>query len=246
MSKTLVYNSKGGVGKSLITREIVAGPKASETVIVEIDKLNKTQEGYKKHFKEVIVLGRENVKDCLKPLISEEHVVVDVGADALSDAIKAIRNYEIFDFIDLIVIPLIPGRSEAQNAIQIYRSMSKYHNNVLFAFNRYKPGVPLEEQYDVFASSFEKFIGRKLEEKDYIVIEEVEEFKYAQTKQDIIANMVKREPLVGKAKEALAAGDKELFDRIMSAEIERRGMITAYNRIIKPLHEELEKRGENK
>ena len=52
--RVLVFNSKGGCGKSLIAREVIAAPQAESMIIVEIDTLNTTQLVYKKDFKDVL------------------------------------------------------------------------------------------------------------------------------------------------------------------------------------------------
>jgi MinD-like ATPase involved in chromosome partitioning or flagellar assembly len=238
--KVLVYVSKGGVGKSLTAREIVAGPMAKSTVIVEIDPLNKTQMNYKEHFKEVVVLNNSNAQKALNYLIKEDNVVIDIGADSLSDGMASIKNYSLLDYIDVVVIPIIPGRSEAQNALLIYSRLTEAGcENIKFVFNRRDPEKPLEEQYFVFFQNFEHKLGRSIREDEYAVVEEIEEFDFAQTHRSIVANLATSESYIEAALEADKAGNTAEFERLMDLELERRAMNRVYNEIVLPAHNKL-------
>lgn len=80
----LVFNSKGGCGKSTLTREVIAAPFGKDITIIEIDELNKTQEPYSERFNSVIELRKDEIKDLLIHLNEHDNAVIDVGTDNLS------------------------------------------------------------------------------------------------------------------------------------------------------------------
>ncbi|ADD67450.1 hypothetical protein Dacet_0662 [Denitrovibrio acetiphilus DSM 12809] len=83
----LVFTTKGGAGKSTISREIVSAERAKDITIVEIDSLNMTQKRYEKSFKAVVELDNTNIESLYKLLrkarLGNDDVVIDVGSDNL-------------------------------------------------------------------------------------------------------------------------------------------------------------------
>ena len=177
--RILIYNSKGGCGKSLLAREVIAAPNAEETVIVEIDELNLTQLAYEKYFKEIIELKKGNIKDLLMLLNKHENIIIDVGVDNLSDTLKVLVDYQLFDDIDLVVIPLTNGRTDGENALKTYSTISKFTKKIMFAFSRYDDSKSMEYQYQVFFNNIGKVGIENINEK-YITINESDIFTDAQ------------------------------------------------------------------
>jgi len=191
--RILTFNSKGGCGKSLLAREIIAAPKAEQTVIIEIDTLNKTQLTYKKYFKDVIELDKDSIKDLLIYLNEYNDCVIDVGADNLTITIDTLVKYQLFDDIDLVVIPLTSGRTDCENALKTYSMIKKLTDNIMFAFSRFNEEEKLEDQYPVFFKNIKniKNIDIKYIEKNHITVTDSDIFLEAQNEKQLVINLAK-------------------------------------------------------
>jgi len=236
--RVLVFNSKGGCGKSLIAREVIAAPKSESMVIVEIDTLNTTQLSYKKDFKDVIELSKQNISDLLSILNEYDDVVIDVGADNLTDTLKVLVDYQIFDDIDLVVIPMSQGRTDCENALQSYSVISRYIKNIMFAFSRYQESEPIADQYQVFFSNLEKVGVEKLDEK-YITINDSDVFIDAQNAKELVITMALEVNYKEQALDAKNAGDMDSFHRLMKKELNKRAAKILLDKCILPAHKKL-------
>ncbi|MCF7971161.1 MAG: hypothetical protein K9L22_08375 [Methylococcaceae bacterium] len=236
--RTLVFNSKGGCGKSLIAREVIAAPKAKEMIIVEIDTLNTTQLSYKKDFKDVIELSKQNINDLLSILNEHDEVVIDVGADNLTATLTVLVDYQIFEDIDLVVIPMTPGRTDCENALQSYSVISQYIKNIMFAFSRYKENENIEDQYQVF---FKNMKERGLENigGKYITINDSEIFIDAQNAKELVINMAENIDYKGQALKAKNDGNIDQFHLLMKKELNKRAAKILVDKCILPAHKKL-------
>jgi len=234
--RILVFNSKGGCGKSLLAREIIAAPKAKDTVIVEVDKLNNTQQPYKRFFKDVIELDDTTLTDLLKILNREDNVVIDVGADHLAKTIDTLVKYDLFDDIDLVLIPMMSGRTDEENALVTYRTLSTFTKNIMFAFSRFNEAESLERQYEVFMNNYTDVRQAELKESDYVVINDSSIFVTAQTSKQLAINVADKVDHKAKALEAKRAGDMQLFTELMDKELNKRAAAILLKECIMPAH----------
>jgi len=207
-------------------------------VIVEIDTLNTTQLPYKKDFKSVIELSKHNISDLLSILNEYDDVVIDVGADNLTDTLKVLVDYQIFDDIDLVVIPMTPGRTDCENALQSYSVISQYIKNIMFAFSRYKENEPIDDQYQVFFSNIEKVGVEKLDEK-YITINDSDLFIDAQNAKELVITLALEVNYKEQALEAKKSGDMDDFHRLMKKELNKRAAKILVDKCILPAHKKL-------
>lgn len=235
--RVLVFNSKGGCGKSLLAREIVAAPKAKDIVIVEIDKLNSTQQPYKPFFKDVIELDDSTITNLLKILNSEDNVVIDVGADHLAKTIDTLVKYDLFADIDLVIIPMASGRTDAENALGTYLTVSKFTKSIMFAFSRCNEAESLKRQYEVFFANYSDATGQaELKESDYVVINDSSIFVTAQTSKQLAVNLADKVDHKAKALEAKKEGDMQLFEELMDKELNKRAAAILVKECIMPAH----------
>lgn len=235
----LVFNSKGGCGKSLVSREVIAAPIKEQMVIIEIDELNKTQSSYAEKFKQVIQLKRGDVKQLLLYLNEYDNVVVDVGIDVLSQTLNTIIQYGIFEDIDRVVIPVSQGRSDSENALKTYLAIKNHCSDIVFAFTRVDPDEKLSTQYPVLFSNAEKTLGKAITEEDYVTIDNSEIFNDAQNDKTLILEMSEDQNYRAKAFEAKARGDFAKFRALMELEIDRRASKLLVEECILPAHRKL-------
>ena len=234
--RILVFNSKGGCGKSLLTREIIAAPIAAETVIAEIDTLNQTQLTYKDKFKDVIELDKSNIKDLLIHLNSHEKLVIDVGADNLTTTLNTLVKYQLFDDIDMVIIPITSGRTDEINGLKTYVALTEHKTRIMFAFSRCIENEKLEDQYKVFFNNLQKS-GLKTIEGNYIVIRESDIFADAQNIKELVINMANSVDDHKKlALNAKANGDMIRYEEHMQKELTKRAAKILVNDCILPAH----------
>lgn len=234
----LVFNSKGGFGKSLITREIIAAPFGKDIVIAEIDSLNKTQQPYINRFKTVIELNKEEIKDLLIYLNEHDNIVIDVGVDNLSATLQKIVEYSIFDDIDKVVIPLGLGRSDSENALKTYNVISKHCDKIIFAFTNFNQDKSIESQYPVFFSNVSK-VAPNFTDKDYVTINASSIFHDAQHDKKLVIEMAKEVDHKSAAIAAKKEGNINKFRDLMQLELNKRAAQILVKQCIMPAHEKI-------
>lgn len=238
MPSYLIFNTKGGCGKSLIAREVIAGPKASDFVIVEIDPLNKSQLSYSSSFKAVIEIGKDNIEEVLIALNEHDNVVIDVGVDSLSDTVERLVDYQVFEDIHCLVIPLTPGRTDEENALSTYKTIAPLCLKTVFVFNRYDKTMSLEEQFPVFFRNVAKIIP-DFNINDHGTLPESGLFPDAQNDRVLVAEMAQQATYKVDALAAKEAGDMNKFRALMQKELHRRAAALLLEKDILPLHEKI-------
>lgn len=236
--KTLVFNSKGGSGKSLIAREIIAAPKAIETVIIEIDALNRTQQNYLSQFKLVIELETNKVKDLIIPLVRFNNCVIDVGTNNSTTVISVMNNYDLFKNINNIVIPLGVGRSDSENALKTYAALKGRCSDIKFAFTNFNQNENFEDQYKVFFDNINDYI-KNFNENQYVKIPFSEVFLEAQYKKLLVTELAKEVDYSSEGILAIKSGDDKRFEELMQKELAKRAAQVLIKNIIMPANKKL-------
>lgn len=236
--RILVFNSKGGCGKSLVTREIIAAPKAKDFVIAEIDELNRTQAPYADRFKDVLQLSKETVKELLIHLNDHDNIVIDVGADNLSATLQVLVEYSLFDDIDRVVIPLGPGRTDCENALKTYQAVNNHCDNIVFAFNRVDPQLSLDDQFPVFFNNAPKMIP-DLSDDMKVIITESDIFLDAQNEKKLVTELAENIDYKSASLTAKTEGDTEKFRSLMQQELNKRAAQILLEKTILPAHNKI-------
>ena len=219
--KHFVFSTKGGVGKSLAAREIVAGPAAKEYVMIEIDELNKTQSAYKSSFKQIIELNQDNIKDLLVICNEHDDLIIDVGVDNLSATMQVFVDYALFDEIDQVIIPLFNGRTDSENALKSYAMIQPFCANIKFIFGR-ATYEPVDSQFSIFFNNIRKIMP-DFSTKDYVIIYESDIYIDAQNQKRLVAEIAEDDhEYKVEALDAKHAGNMSLFNQLMQKELLKR------------------------
>lgn len=236
----LVFNTKGGCGKSLVAREVIAAPQAADIVVVEIDKLNTSQSPYKNSFKKVIQLTKNNVEEILIHMNDHDNIVIDVGTDDITAVYDKLVAYDLLELIDKVIIPLMPGTQE-KNALNSYNSIKKYCKNIMFAFVNFNDEEPLKDQFPIFL----KFIKEDFpdfSEKDYVEIRHSDIFRDAQHQPGsakLVTELAREVDYVTAALTARKQGDLEKFRDLMKQELHKRAARVLVRDCIMPAHKKI-------
>lgn len=175
MSKFIVLNSKGGVGKSTLSVQVLAPylyqkkEKNEKVKLVEFDDENRDSVTFVNsqilEAQRYKLSGNDLDSTLTNVTIDYENLIVDVGGNKTTTYIlNSLKNTNLIDVFDCAVIPLGDGEQDAINAINIYnkiRDLSK-DIKVIFALSRVNRNYDLEIQFlDFFGDTKGRIDNRK-------------------------------------------------------------------------------------
>jgi deoxyadenosine/deoxycytidine kinase len=197
--KIIVISSKGGVGKSSITMQLIAPYLYQKTGKVvsfyEFDDENSDCLSYGASNltkRELVEVSSNILREKITDIISkDETACFDIGGNKTTSVVlDALHENGMIHFIDLVVIPLLDGEQDGINASIIYTILKGMRPNLKFVFilNRAKSHKYVKYQFDnyfgdvrgIFSES--RSVSNHLfdEDKDnYIVMLDDEVVKYS-------------------------------------------------------------------
>lgn len=196
--KILVLSSKGGVGKSTVSMQIIAPylyEKNQRNMIsfYEFDDENIDSLSYGGSF----LSNRESIdveeflimEKFIEILSKDEFCCIDVGGNKSTTlCLNTLNDCGMISQIDLAIIPLLDGEQDAINAKNVYDSLKKMDSNIkiIFALNRVKNQKFIEYQFDNYFGDIREIFDdssaliHHIEDKDnYICIEDSDMIKYS-------------------------------------------------------------------
>lgn len=154
-------NTKGGVGKSTISTQIVAPYlyKLHKTKVkyYEFDDENDDSKSfYDCEILDINQISVENsdLRDVLADILLEkEDICIDIGANKTTTYIfNALLDSGMFNVLNMIVIPLMDGEVDAVSALNLYMNIREINKDVkvMFALNRVNKSRDLYHQFEAF------------------------------------------------------------------------------------------------
>ena len=181
----VVFNYKGGVAKSansVLIADFVGEIIEGETVLVEIDKINKSANKIKDADYPIVQLDFDKFTDDgfvdLETYINTKGLtIIDVGSVKLEIFHKSMVESGLYSVVDLVVIPSMDGGDDYDTAIkylELMRDELDVKEKILFSFNRYNEPEynTVEEQFDYFfesADAIKKRYGITLKDRYYAI-----------------------------------------------------------------------------
>jgi len=148
--KVAVISSKGGVGKSTISMQLVTPYLFIKNELNPINHYEFDDENNdSSSFGASKLINRKQVS-VSSPILREElaeifaqdkSICLDIGANKTTmTLIEALNDSGMINFLDLVFIPLLDGEQDAINASFIYSVLKGYNENLKFVFvlNRVK------------------------------------------------------------------------------------------------------------
>jgi hypothetical protein len=198
--KILVISSKGGVGKSTVSMQLVVPylyEKNSKEAIslYEFDDENIDSLSYggsslsvreSIDMEEFVIMNK-----FIEVLSKDEFSCIDVGGNkSTALCLETLNNCGMLSEIDLVIIPLLDGEQDAINAKKVYDSLTNIYSDVkiVFALNRVKNKKFVEYQFDNFFGDIREIfddseaITLNIDKKyrdNYICIEDSDIIKYS-------------------------------------------------------------------
>lgn len=196
--KIAVLNTKGGVGKSTVSMQLIVPylyriNSNSPVSFFEFDDENEDAISFDKSrlvwIEKVRVSGadlRETLRDIL---LLDNNICIDIGANKTTVYIlDALIDSGMVYALDLVAIPLMDGELDAVSAINVYHKLKKANPslNTVFVLNRWNENRELESQFDIFLGDKYGFFDTKgyinyIDDNDrnYIVLADSDAIKYS-------------------------------------------------------------------
>lgn len=157
--KILVGNTKGGVGKSTISVQILApflfelGGNVS-VPLVEFDDENKDAQTFSNstliEASQVSLLGTDLIETLNTLVVSHKHLIIDIGGNKTTSVLlNALESSGMMEGFDMFVIPLMDGEQDAVNAIRVYKRVRAISSSIaiVFALAKVDRNMSLEMQF---------------------------------------------------------------------------------------------------
>jgi len=160
--KIVVISSKGGVGKSTISMQVITPylyEKNNKQPIqfYEFDDENEDSLSYggsKLTERKLIEVADEILfTQMLEILSSDENICIDIGGNkSTTMALNALNKTGAIYEVDMAVIPMLDGEQDAINASKIYQQLKNANPDIkiVFALNKVKQLKYLKYQFDNF------------------------------------------------------------------------------------------------
>lgn len=185
--KIMVVSSKGGVGKSTISMQLVAPylyERCNKTVAYyEFDDENCDALSYgasELTKREVVCVDPIVLKENLIEICSKkESACMDIGGNKTTTMVlNALNETGMIHFIDLAVIPLLDGEQDGINASIVYSILKDAKSDMKFVFvlNRAKNQRYIKYQFDNFFGDVRGILSDTHSIKNYLFDGELENY----------------------------------------------------------------------
>ena len=158
--KMIVLNSKGGVGKSTTSTQILApylyikNGKKQKINLIEFDDENADSLSFENSEiltpKRIKIDGNDLDSALTDNVLEFENVILDIGGNKTTTfVINSLIDSGIINAFDLIVIPLTDGEQDSVNAINVYKKIRENNEDskIIFALSRVNNSYDLEMQF---------------------------------------------------------------------------------------------------
>jgi len=196
--KVLVVSSKGGVGKSTVSMQLIAPylyekNNKQKISFYEFDDENIDSLSYGASTltsREVIDVEEFVIMEKFIEILSkDEFSCIDVGGNKSTTlCLDTIRDCGMINEIDLVLIPLLDGEQDAINAKKTYKKLKALDDSlkIVFVLNRVKNIKFVEYQFDNYFGDIrgvfddkEALINHIDEKENFICIEDSDIIKYS-------------------------------------------------------------------
>jgi len=178
--KIIVISSKGGVGKSTISMQLIAPylyERSGNNAVsfYEFDDENSDSLSYGASTltkRDVVEVDSGILKEELTGIFSKnENACLDIGGNKTTTMVlNALDESGMIHFVDLAVIPLLDGEQDGINATIIYTTLKDMRPDLKFIFvlNRAKNSRYIKYQFDNFFGDVRGILSDKQAIKNYL------------------------------------------------------------------------------
>ncbi len=185
--KIMVISSKGGVGKSTITMQLVApylyDRMNKQVSFYEFDDENSDCLSYGDSMltsRKVVEISTSVLREQITDIITkDETACFDVGGNKTTTlVIDALAENGMLHFIDLVVIPLLDGQQDGINASVVYSILKGMRPELkfLFVLNRAKNHRYIQYQFDNYFGDIRGIFNDNTSIKNYLFDEDIDKY----------------------------------------------------------------------
>ena len=185
--KIMVVSSKGGVGKSTITMQLIASylyeKNAKKVSFYEFDDENDDCLSYGDSSlttREIVDVSTELLRENITDIISrDETACFDIGGNKTTTIVlDALNENGMVHFIDLVVIPLLDGEQDGINASVIYSILKGMNPKLkfLFVLNRAKNHRYIQYQFDNYFGDIRGIFNENRSVKSHLFDEDKDKY----------------------------------------------------------------------
>ena len=183
--KILTISTKGGVGKSTVSMQLVAPylfEKNGQMPIAyyECDDTNRDINSYGATAiikRNLVSIGSPMLREELFDIVAQTNsACIDVGGNNTAKmVIDALDESGGLHFIDLVLIPTLDGEQDMLNALDTYKYIKEIRSDIkiIFVLNRVKESAFVYQQFDHFFGDSRGVFTNFLCAKEYLLKEEI-------------------------------------------------------------------------
>jgi hypothetical protein len=221
----LIYNFKGGCSKST-TSSIVAS-YLSDATLIEVDHINQSDkrldtDGY---YKSIQMNWRdESSKSFLEfesLILKQNTKVIDIGAVMLDSFHIAMKKSNLYDVIDLVIVPAHDGEDDFRVAMKFLANIKDEipASKIMFGLNRFsKEYDSPQEQFDSFFDNQDllkkEFKIDLSDENNWFAIKDSKSIKKARKRGIVFKSLVDVDIQELTKRQRAAIDDDELRDEL--------------------------------
>ena len=184
----MVVSSKGGVGKSTISMQLITPylylhNDKKPIAYYEFDDENNDCLSYgdsKLSNREIVEVSTTILRDRITDIISkDETACFDVGGNKTTTMVlDSMSESGMMSFVDLVVIPLLDGEQDGINASVVYSIIKGINpsQKILFVLNRAKNNKYIRYQFDNFFGDIRGIFNDKYSIKNYLFDSDHEQY----------------------------------------------------------------------
>jgi len=156
----MILNTKGGATKSTTAVQIIApylywkNGQNEKINLVEFDDENADSETFLNskilNSKRIKISGNDLDTELINSVLDNDNLVIDVGGNKTTTyIIEALKNTNLIDVLDCIIIPMTDGEQDTINAIKVYKQIRDLSKDIkiIFVLGRIDINMDIEIQF---------------------------------------------------------------------------------------------------
>jgi len=186
--KIMIVSSKGGVGKSTVSMQVVAPylyqyNQKEKIHYYEFDEENNDSLSFGDSnltIRKIGLVSTPKLREEFAAIFSkDENACFDIGGNKSTTLVlEALEESGMIHFVDLAVIPLLEGEQDGINASIIYSILKgmKKDLKVMFVLNRARDLEHVEYQFDNYFGDLRGFFHDKYAIKSYLMGDDIDSY----------------------------------------------------------------------
>jgi len=157
--KIAVISNSGNVGKTTITREVIA-TYLDDVAVVEVETHNAGNSKYADKFTSYSKVQATDIETLYAKLVENENVVFDIGASNILDFLRQLTNYAGMEqLFNIFIVPTTKDAKQLQDTIKTITILTKFSispEQIVVVANRANPSS-FERDFEILINAQKQF-----------------------------------------------------------------------------------------